>query len=156
MAHRNDGVAAGNRKLVDRRYGSLQGVDPPFEPRDGFGRQRSDLLAARFPAGQQGFDGHQPRKDAVQVVHIRRQCGIGAHIVAQQRRKSSQFIYRAVRFDPFVGLENPLAADQRRGPLVARFGVYFHIRKCCFGKLLLKISRYPLLSTVVERCAATI
>ena len=48
MAHRNDGVAAGNRKLVDRRYGSLQGIDPPFEPRDGFGRQRSDLLAARF------------------------------------------------------------------------------------------------------------
>ena len=26
-----DGVAAGNRKLVDRRYGSLQGVDPPFD-----------------------------------------------------------------------------------------------------------------------------
>lgn len=141
VAHRHDGVSAGNREFVDRFETLLQGVDTLFEPRNSLRSQRGDLVAPRLTHRQQGLDRHQPRKNAVQVVDIDRQRSIGTHVVGQQRRESRQFIHRAVGFDPFVGFEDPLTADERSHPLVSRFRVYFHILKCCFGKWLLKISR---------------
>lgn len=141
VAHRHHGVSARNREFINRFQNLLHGVDAPFEPCNGLRVQRSDLVAPRLPRGQQRLDRHQPRKNAVQVADRRRQRSVAAHVVGQQSRESSQFVDRTVSLDPFVGLEDPLAADQRGHSLVARFRVYLHILKCCFGKWLLKISR---------------
>ena len=141
VAHRHHSVSARNREFINRFQNLLHGVDAPFEPCNGLRVQRSDLVAPRLPRGQQRLDRHQPRKNAVQVADRRRQRRVAAHVVGQQGRESGQFVDRAVSLDPFVGLEDPLAADQRGHSLVARFRVYLHILKCCFGKWLLKISR---------------
>lgn len=141
VAHRHHDVSARNREFVDRFQGLLHGVDALFEPHNGPRVQRSDFVASRLPRGQQRLDRHQPRKNAVQVTDRRGQRRVAAHVVGQQSRESGQLVHRAVSLDPFVGLEDPLASDQRSRPLVPRFRVYFHIRKCCFGKWLLKISR---------------
>ena len=134
MAQRHGRVAAGHGELVDRLQGRLHRVDAAFEPRNHLGSQRGDLVASGLSRGEQRLDRHEPRENAVQILHIRRQRGIPADAVGQQRRESRQLVHRSVRLDPLVGLEHPFAADQRGHPLVPCFRIDFHIRKCCFGK----------------------
>lgn len=126
VAQRHGLVSARDRELVDRRQRGLHRVDARLEPRHALGSQRRHLVAPPLARGQQRLDGHQPREDAVELLHVRRQRRIGTQPVGQQRHEGRQFVDRAVGLDPLVALEYPLAADERRHTLVSGFGVYFH------------------------------
>ena len=134
VAHRDRLVTARDRKLVDRGQRRLQGVDPTLDPLDVRRVQGRHLVAARIAGSQQRLDGHQPREDTVQVRNRLPERGVAPQLVGQQRHEGAQFVHRTVSLDPFVGLEHALAADERGHALVTRLRIYFHIRKCCFGK----------------------
>lgn len=87
VAQRHGGMSAGDRELVYGLQRLLHGVDTPFEPRNHGRVQRSDLVAPRLARRQQRLDAHQPRKNAVQVIDISRQCVIRAQVVGQQGRE---------------------------------------------------------------------
>lgn len=120
VAHRHDGIAARDGELRDGRHEGLHGVDAVLEPLDRRRSERSHLALAPLAHGQQRRDGHQPRGDLRNVVDVGGQPLLVAHVVTQQRREGHQFIDRAVGLDPFVTLEDPFAADERRGSLVSR------------------------------------
>lgn len=112
-----------------RRIQQSEGSAAPLVPDGIFGAQ----TAAAVREYQQ--------QHCLPVTGIADQRSFRTHVVSEQGRKGRQFVHRAVSLDPFVGLEDPFAADKGGQPLIAFFRVYFHIRKCCFGKLLLKTSR---------------
>ena len=128
VAGRDGRVSARNGEPGDRFERSLHRVDARFEPFDPGGIERCDLVGTPLAYGQQRLDVHQQRADAHQVIDKGFRARIRAQAVGQLCREGPQLIDRAVGFDPFVGFENPLAADERCKARIALFGIDFHIR----------------------------